>query len=376
MKRSRWVIALAAVSSLALAACGSTTSNAQSSSASTAGSASALPALNASVTSPPTSIGITQPLGKVPPKGKSVVWLQCAIPACARFNKGFQDATAALGWKLRIIVYQNSNPGAGLQQAINLKPDYIAIGGIPSAAMKPQIAEAKAAGIPIMSNSTLEQPPSSPFKIQTGGTLAPDAKLLAEWAVADAHGKANILAVTIPQFPVLNSETDWYKQSFKAMCPACSYGELDVSVPDLSSGAVPSKIVAYVQSHPDTNYVFLTFSDLATGVSQALRSAGLSDKVKLIGAAGDASLFSQIPATEAAWTTQANPWDAWVAVDAMARASLGEKLPPGYQKSVFVRPSWVVDAQSKKYLNASGGDWYGPTNFQSQFEKLWGVSSS
>ena len=64
--------------------------------------------------------------------------------------------------------------------------------------------------------------------------------------------------------------------------PRVRFDILEVTVDDLGQGAVGSKIVAYLQSNPDTNYVEFSFGDLITGVPQVLQSAGLSDKVKLI----------------------------------------------------------------------------------------------
>jgi hypothetical protein len=120
--------------------------------------------------------------------------------------------------------------------------------------------------------------------------------------------------------------------------------------------------------------VFFTFNDLSRGVPPVLNTAGLTDKVKLIGAAGDASIMKQIGDHQTAWTIAPNVYSAWVMVDAMARLSIGDKLSPAYQNAVYTSPTWVVDsAASAKLLSDTGYDWYGPASFVEKFKKLWKV---
>jgi len=273
-------------------------------------------------------------------------------------------------------VFKPDAPGAALQQAITQHPDYIGITGIPAAALKPQLEAAEKAGIPVISCATPDKPSAGGYAAQCGGTLAGDAENLARWAINDSGGKAKILGVTIPQYPVLNTETDWLKSKLTAMCSGCSYGQLDVGVQDLVGGTVPQKVVAYLQSHPDVRYVYFTFNDLTRGMPAALKTAGLTSKVKLIGAAGDASIMKQIGQQQTAWTIAPNVYSAWVMVDAMARLSVDDKLSSAYQNAIYTSPTWVVDsASSAKQLSNTGFDWYGPASFADKFKKLWQVDA-
>jgi hypothetical protein len=100
----------------------------------------------------------------------------------------------------------------------------------------------------------------------------------------------------------------------------------------------------------------------------------LGKKVKLVGAAGDASIMKDIGSTQAAWTIAPNVYSAWVMFDAMARLSVGERLPDTYASSVYTSPTWVVDnAESAKLLEPTSYDWYGPAGFEQQFKALWRV---
>jgi ribose transport system substrate-binding protein len=359
---------------LGITACGGSRSASTSTTPAATAANATIPSLP---TQPPAQIQISRPLARKPPAGKRVVFLQCALPACSRYVQGWKAATAALGWTANIEVFQPDAPGAALQQAISERPDYIAITGIPTAALKPQLAAAQQAGIPVISCATPDKPSPGGYAAECGGTLAGDAEDLARWAAHASNDNAKILAVTIPQYPVLNTETDWLKANLMGLCSGCRFSELDVSVQDVAGGGVPQKVIAYLQSHPDTNYVYFTFNDLSRGVPAALRTAGLTANVKLIGAAGDASIMKQIGNEQTAWTIAPNVYSAWVMVDAMARLSLGETLSPAYESAIYSSPTWVVDsAQSAKVLAPTGYDWYGPAGFDRQFKQLWHVGGT
>jgi ribose transport system substrate-binding protein len=357
---------------LSVAACGS--SNDKASDNSDANAATKAAVVQAPPTRPPTQIQVSDTLPKKPPAGKKVIFLQCALPACERYVEGWKAATSALGWSASVQVFKPDAPGAALQQAITQHPDYIAITGIPAAALKPQLAAAQKAGIPVISCATPDKPGPGGYSAECGGTLAGDAENLSRWAINDSGGKAKILGVTIPQYPVLNTETDWLKSKLNSMCAGCSYSQLDVGVQDLVGGSVPQKVIAYLQSHPDVKYVYFTFNDLTRGIPAALKTAGLRSKVKLIGAAGDASIMKQIGDQQTAWTIAPNVYSSWVMVDAMARLSIGDKLSPKYQNAIYTSPTWVVDSPSSaNLLKKTGFDWYGPQSFADKFKKLWQV---
>ena len=132
MRLLRWLV-LPVVAMFVFAACGGDDSSSSGSSSSTKSTASAPATAGAPAppTTPPTDTQVSEPLTKVPPKGKHVIFLQCELPACARYVNGVKDATAALGWKTDFQVFKGSAPAAALEQAVAQKPDYIAITGIP-----------------------------------------------------------------------------------------------------------------------------------------------------------------------------------------------------------------------------------------------------
>jgi ABC-type sugar transport system substrate-binding protein len=302
-----------------------------------------------------------------------VIALICQLPSCSRYEAGLQEAAKALNWNLQVSTLNNSAPDASLSQAVAQKPDYIFLSGIPAAALKAPLAAAHAAHIPVISAADPDPPSPTGFAAQVGGTLVPDASNVGRWMINDSGGKANVLAVTIPQFPVLVGETNWFKSSFTKLCSGCKYNELDVTVADVGAGKVPQEVVAALQAHSGINYVFFTFSDLGKTVPPVLKSSGFGN-VKLTGCCGDSGIGQQVSqGKQQAWTIAPNEYSGYTAIDAMARLSVGMPLDKNYLGSIFPSPSWVVDSPTSadQYLKPTGFDWHGPTGYQSQYQKLW-----
>jgi ribose transport system substrate-binding protein len=375
MKWSRWLLLVCLAAALVLTACGDDDDD----EGSAAGSETTEQTdANATIVEPPpveppTEIQVTEPLPKAPPQGKKVIFLQCELPACSRYAGGAKEASEALGWTTDFQVFKNTAPAAALEQAVAQKPDYIFISGIPVSVLKAPLAKAKAANIPVFSAADPDKPSPDGFALQVGGTLVPDAENVGKWIINDSKGKANVVAVTIPQFPVLNGQTDWFKNEWTKLCSDCEFDQLDVTVEEVGAGGIPQKLVGYLQAHPDVNYVFFTFNDLGKGVAKVLEASGLRDKVKLTGCCGDAAIAKEIAAGQQdAWTIAPNEYSAMAAYDGMARHSIGED-PAAFSEEVFPSPSWVVDSKESvdKYLKPTNFDWLGPEGFQEQFKELW-----
>ncbi len=65
------------------------------------------------------------------------------------------------------------------------------------------------------------------------------------------------------------------------LCPDCKLSVKEINPADAGT-KLPSQIVTELQREPDVNYIVPAWSDGAIGVPQALKSAGLTDKVKMV----------------------------------------------------------------------------------------------
>ena len=129
------------------------------------------------------------------------------------------------------ITSESANPGPAIQQAIDAGADFIASSGEARALYEEQAMAAKEKGIKILSCFDTEPPAGDETNIYTqcGDTtfVAKTGPLMADWAIVDSEGAANVLIVSIPDFAVLKAETDAYIAELEKNCPDCEYTELE-----------------------------------------------------------------------------------------------------------------------------------------------------
>lgn len=331
----------------------------------------------ASLGAPPTKIGPTIKLTGKPEK-KTVAWLECELPSCTAITPGFEAATKALGWDLKTIAVGSFSPQEAFQQALDQGADYVAITGTPAASLTDQIAAAKAKGVGFASCYEITDPdPAANILMQCGDddNVTANGGILANWTIADSGGKAHVLMVNIPDFPVLVSEADGAKAAYAANCPGCKFDELNVTLDQLIAGEIPGAVVSKLQADPSINYLHFAFGDLPNGVLEAMTAAGLNGKVKLTGVDAATALGFQgvVDGTHAAWTTNPKPYAAWLMVDAFARHSL--KMDNPEERANALLPTFIVadKATAEKVVAAGPNGWPGPEGMEDQFKALWGV---
>jgi ribose transport system substrate-binding protein len=329
----------------------------------------------------PADIPATTPLPRAPQKGVKVAFLTCSAAACSLLNPGFTAAAKALGWDPTVITYDSATPGQAVQQAINAGYKYIATTSITLSTITPQVQQAKAHGVALFGAYTDDTPNGAQNGLygvaQNGEGDLKTGAMMADWLIANSDGKANVVYVSIPLFPSLVGQGQGAQAEFSKLCPGCAFATLPVSVTQLGAGQVPATIVAYLRSHPSVNYLYLSFQDLDAGVAAAIKAAGLSGKVKIVGTEGQASqLHEVVNGQELMWSVLPEPYVMWVVVDWMARLSEGV-LTPAALSATNEGVAFIVDtpAMATKQLSANGGNWAGPANYQSQFEQLWHVGA-
>jgi ribose transport system substrate-binding protein len=350
---------------------GSSSSSAETPTTASAGSGSEL--VTPPAESPPTAIPTLAPLPKLPPTGVKVANLQCDYPICKTYSETFQEAAKKLGWSVKTIVYKTGQPQSAMEQAVSDGVDYITISGAPLEVMEPQVAKAHAAGIGIVSCCDPTEPdPSIGWLAEVSnqyGNSESGGEGLARWMINDSEGTANAVVIGLPEIPIVATTPKAVERVFEEECPECTATELGVTGEELASGTMPAKVVAYLQGHPEVNYVIGSFGELLTGVPQAIQQAGFSDKVKLAGMqvllAPEAK---ELKAGEVdAWYTGGNASWGFFWADAIARTEEGMKLP---QKIYGEQPQrWLCTTATADECT----EWEGPAGYKQQFYKLWNV---
>ncbi len=374
-------LALTGCLAMLLVACGSssdTTSSGGSSTAASAeeGSGETAEVVPAPPTTPIAEFPVTESIKETPPAKLNVIWLACELGSCqGDLSKGYTDASAALGWGFEQINYNPLKAAAGVQEALNKNPDAIFITGIDPAYFESQAKEAIQKGIPIFNGFSTEEPEPKKNGVYmnylNSHGYGLEAKQIAAWIINDSGGKANVATVVIPEYPILQAEVTALEEEF-GNCPECSIGQVPVTVEDVGAGKVAAKVVAYLQQHPDVNYIEFTFGDLLPGVEAALKAAGI-EGVKFTGVQSNPTIVKEITEGKvAAWTAQPQQFQGWLSVDAAIRNAQGLPLTK-YEKSGEV-PTWVIDSKKEaEGVLEEGGEWPGPEGFKEKFEELWGL---
>jgi ribose transport system substrate-binding protein len=323
---------------------------------------------------------VTAPLSKKPPAGKLIVTVTTTEASTIVKDNGMGAGAKALGWQYKEVPIQNTANGAAqaFQLALAMHPSGITIGGNPPATVAAQLAEACAQHIPVLYDSQ----PISPAELKQypciisqslNGTaqLAYAAKLVAAEIVSQTNGNAHVALFNVPSYPVLVGEATAFKAAMKEFCPSsCSVDEVDVQVTNVGTPVIPSNVVNFVRSHPDTNWMFSTFGDIADGVEASLTTAGLAKQVALGGLNMTQAELAGLKAGQpGAWAAQPQPITGWRAIDIFARYFVGDSLTP----TLAYPPIQLLTPQnaSSAVVDPGSGFWVGVSNYAQDFEQLW-----
>ncbi len=356
---------------LALVAATGCGSNSGGSAAQSGGGASVAEAqtLTKQATTRPTSIGLTKPIGKPVPTGKKVVFISCGVEACEIQGNIIKQGAADLGWTAETIGTDGSPEQLqnAFKTALRQGADGVIINAVNRASVAKQIEQAKKQGVAFVTSASVDEPGDGILaNIADKRNSGNIGEHLAAQIVADSDGKANTLFVNISAFQILKALGDQLSSSYKKYCPDCKYDALDIPVTSLGKDA-PDRIVSYLRSHPQVNYVVLSVSNaLGAGLPAALRAAGLADKVKIVGQSGDSQTFQDLQAKN---INSVVPYDYYTVdylmLDALARHFAGAPPQPANP------PLWLVTPENMPAEATKGLFPVVPT-YRDEFKKLWG----
>lgn len=383
----RTSVAVVAALAMILSACSSTTNSSSSgrsgaspieatkSSAPTgdAGVQRAAAALDP-VRKQPTKIGITAKLSKLP-TGKRVDFIECGVPNCKEIGNGLEPAMKALGVQLKRVSAGNTPEefSKAFDQAVQDRPDGVLVGAITKKIYGSQLDKFGQMNIPVVSWANTDDAGGALKKVYLSSkAFSVAGEQIANYTASDSKGKARVLYLQSSIFDFAIPQLAAAKDTLQTNCGSCSLEAIDVT-PDQIGTAIPSRVVSYVQQHPDTTYVVGTFGPLLTGVSEALKSSGLGEKVQLVSCCGADSNFEYIQQGKGVDLTVSNNYLAWVAADGIARAMVGDDASllaindatlPWFQLVTKNNINWKVGKEP----------YPGVADYQAQFKALWGVT--
>ena len=320
----------------------------------------------------PTQINQTKPIGKEVPTGKKITFISCGVEACAVQGPILKEGAGILGWSVKEVGTDGSpeKVQGAFEAAIRDGADAVIVNAADKDALAKPLADAKKAGVEFVTCCSLaKQGKDVLFNTATPEQNAPIGEMLAAQVVKDSGGKANALYVNVSAFAILAAVGDTFRAKYKELCPDCKSDTIDIPLTSLGKDA-PDRIVSYLRSHPDVNYVVLSESgSTGAGLSGALRAAGLADKVKIVGQGGNEAIYQEVEAGNimAVVPTALYSYD-YAMLDALARKFAG--VPVAETSPEF----WLMTKENAP-SNMSGPAFPIVEDYKAQWAKLWGKSA-
>src|SRR3954454_24699994 len=356
----------------AATACGSSGNSSSGSPTKAGGSAgvSRAQTLAQQATTRPTTIGLATAVGKPVPTGKKVVFISCGVQACEVQGDIIKQGAADLGWKGSTISTDGSPEQLqnAFETPLRQGADAVILNAVNREAVAKQIAEAKQKGVAFVTCcSTAPAGDGILANVAGVGNSAKIGQSLAADIVADSQGKANTLYVNISAFEILKALGSQFQATYQRLCASCGFASLDVPVTSIGKDA-PDRIVSYLRSHPQVNYLVLSVSNaLGAGLPAALSAAGLAEKVKVVGQSGDTQTFQDLQANKVQAVV---PFDYYAVdylmLDALARHFAGAPAQQAYP------PLWIVTPKNMP-ADATKGLFPVVASYRTDFKQLWGT---
>ena len=318
----------------------------------------------------PTEITITEPLESAPPSGKKIVMLGTADPNNVKLQRSLKELAGLADWEYEQVSYDPANPAtfnAAVNTAITKGADYVAEAGVPLTAAV--IKKVEDAGAKWVLTSVHPAEVTGPVIVNANAYENDEemGKALAYWFIADSGGTGNVLMEHVPAYPILTGFVDGFQGEVDALCPDCEVKIQEITIPDLAAGKVPSVMVSALRSAPDTEYLAFDVGPFAAGIDSALASAGMTDKVKIIGEAADEAAIAGLKSGKhAAWTGFDPVYSTYVMMDAMFRDALGMEID---QSKAAIQPTQVLTPDNVGDIDT----WAEPQDALEQFKTLWQI---
>ncbi|MCE0763531.1 substrate-binding domain-containing protein [Pseudonocardia kujensis] len=330
---TRWSAAsVAAAALLVLAGCGgSSAGDAAAPATSDADRAACVDAANQFLThwnTLPTTLPASPPARyanvTVPvPPGKKIAYLAQGYPADKTVSEAVAAAVAKVGWTSQTYIYDSTVPDlqAKFQTAIEAKPDYIGLSGFPAAAIQKQIDAAKEAGIGVILASVTDHP-TGPTGLAATVNGTDTAQLIgrihANKVLSDSGCNAKVALFTM-DYPILKVTDDAFRTAISEKCPDCTVKITALQPQDLGTPRVAAQMVAQLESDPSIKYAYTEIGNIANGLAQAVKTAGLED-VRIFGEVPDEASYAALRnRTNAWWVDQSSLTQGYEITDAAIR---------------------------------------------------------
>jgi ribose transport system substrate-binding protein len=322
-----------------------------------------------------------QPFDASKARGKSMWFISASlsIPFEQYMVEGMKEGAATVGASVVGFDAKSSVAEAtrGIEQAVQAKAGVIFVDGFPPSLFAPAIAQAKQAGIPVLTANSQEAGPvlpGYPDGVVGSAThsFATPGKIEADWIVADSKGNANIIYLRSSDVPVItDAEKDSFVNELKQLCSSCKVQVVDVPTSQWSN--LTPKTASLIRANPSVNYYVPDFDGEVIFMVPGVTSANAQSKVKIVSFNATPSVMQNLKQqyVVAAETGGPNLLQGWAFADEGLRVLSGQK--PLDDLNI---PTRLFDASNINTIDLSQQEsqWYGPLDYQNKYKKQWGVA--
>ncbi|MDQ6437545.1 sugar ABC transporter substrate-binding protein [Mesorhizobium sp. LHD-90] len=295
------------------------------------------------------------------------------------FLKGIIDRMKKVGGELGLQVVEWENQGQpsqwvqGFEFAIRDKFDIVdLISGIDPGTVAPQVKAAKDAGVKVMTSHfydpSFDQHPDVSSSLTIGFNEV--GKILANWAIANTDGKANILTIVSREVPPTIPLTAGMDEMLAANCPDCKIvQEINVGVTEWATKIQPA-VQAALLANPDINVIIPVYDSMSQFVVPATRLTGKAGQVKVATFNGTPFVLDFISQGVVDMNIgESLDWIAYATVDGHLRDACGIKGPTALNVPFYIfDKNNISDAGTPAQFDTGYGDAY-----VAGFRKLWGL---
>jgi ABC-type sugar transport system substrate-binding protein len=366
---------MGAMLGLFVAACGDDDASSDDTSAGSANGATSDPGLQAAQNNvedhieAPTTIGPTEPIGKDIPTGKKIVYTNCGVEGCVLTGKALTDAANVLGWSVQTLDVQPTPQSiqAAFETAVRAKPDAVVSVGFPKAAFQRQLAQLKSMDIPVISATGTDKAGDGIVaQLLPPEEICKGTKLVADKMIVDADGSGEMGFALLTGYPIVELYTKCATDQIAANCPKCTTKTLELDPTSIGKDA-PEKIANFLRTNPDIEHLFLSYDDVANGLSTAARNAGVDMPMVYTWSFPSQGLEALRAGERTAGVPQDYAVEGWQIADALARLFTGGDPLQPWGGFVLWSNEYDNIPESGKY--AVPGTIEG---FEDQYKKLWG----
>ncbi|WP_447643405.1 sugar ABC transporter substrate-binding protein [Nocardioides zeae] len=315
---------------------------------------------------------VLTPIGAPVPSDKTIVSILCGLTACEELNNIFAEAADVLGWEVITLTTTGAPESVkeAWAQAVRIAPDAVIASGHDTHLYAAELAQLNEAGIPVVQNSLSEQatPENGLLASYNNAVTTRAGGLAAAFIVDHSQGTANTLYVDIPAFAVLTAVRENFEENYDELCPGCEMDTMEISITQVGKD-VPNLIVSKLRANPNINYVMFPSGAASSGVSAALRAAGLADEVEIVTSSSGATNFAAVAAGDELAAQALGFYELmWLEADTLARHFAGVEMPD-LNEVPMIRQTLVQDN-----VVETEGLYPLVEDYDEQFKALWGLS--